>query len=727
LKLAALSCLVAAIAGASDWYGFRPANDTGPSVIGMEDWIEKPAGKAGRITRDGDRLLYGGKPVKLWGLNLCYGACAPDRALANKRAAFYPKYGINAVRLHKYADGAKGMGIQSSDSFLEFDSDALDRMDYQVAQFKKAGIYVLLSSTFGVKLGPADRKHVPYMDEFGESKGARVRTEHGSVFLSRELQDMQIQQVVKLLRHKNPHTGLTYAEDPAVAVIELFNEDSALFYGTMKQLQTVPTLRKRAGERFTDWLLKRYGSQEALLEAWGPDALDSFVNEGFTGESVKDKSIVPAGNPWFYDPDQLAATQAHKRQRMLDTMLFLYEIQNEFYARYVKAIRDAGYKGEILGSNWQAGRAMSHFYNLHSDALVGLIDRHGYFGGGGRNKPFNNATMLRVAGSEMLSLGLQQVSDRPFSISEWIHVYPNEWGVEGPAILGAYGYGLQGWDASFMFQNNDSGVFSTTIGRSPWDVMAPQILGVFPAVARQVLRGDVRESDLRATMRVHVPSLQSGKLGFNDRVRHEHDMKSFDCDKVPARALAVARCVVEFTGKYEDTPQIDLAPFQKDGALVSSTGQLRWREGGDQKHAGYFTMDTPGTKAVVGFAGGQTCRLGEVTIAPQSRFGAIYVTARDKNATIASGKELIVVAIARARNTGMTLNAEENQILEKGAAPVLMEPVKAAVTITGRAVKAVNALDHDGRRTGKTLPVQNGGFVIDGAKDQTPYYEIILN
>ena len=73
--------------------------------------------------------------------------------------------------------------------------------------------------------------------------------------------------------------------------------------------------------------------------------------------------------------------------------------------------------------------------------------------------------MLARAGSGSLSSGLQQVDDRPFMLSEWIHVFPNEWGVEGPAVLGAYGMGLQGWDVSFMFQNRDSGTFSEKIGR----------------------------------------------------------------------------------------------------------------------------------------------------------------------------------------------------------------------------------------------------------------------
>lgn len=703
------------------WYPFQPSVDyEKPSELSLADWIEAPAGRHGRIQRRGDGLVYNGRPIKLWGLNVCYASCAPDRDLAERRAKFYARYGVNSVRLHKYADGPGWAGIQAKGSFVEFDAEALDRMDYFVAQLKRAGIYVLLSSTFGVKLGPDDRQRVAYIDEFGSGRN-RVSTGHGSVFLSRELQDLQIEQIVKLLEHRNPYTKMTYGADPAVAVVELFNEDSALFYGTLTRLQKVPTLRRRAAKRFCAWLEKRYGSEEALQEAWGEGALNSFGNEGLVGESWKEKTIVPAGNPWFYDPDQLEGSQRVKRRRLLDTMRFLYELQNEFYARYVEAIRKTGYGGEILASNWQAGRAFSHYFNLHSDYLVGTIDRHNYFGGGSGPK-IQNASMLRTPGSGMLSAGMQQVGDRPFMLSEWIHVFPNEWGVEGPAIIGAYGMGLQGWDVSYMFQNRDGAGFLERLGRDRWEVTAPQVLGVFPAVARQVLRGDVRESEVVASRYVHLDSLAKGRIGFEERVTQAHDVKTFDGDKVPARTLAVARSVVEFVEEPRETPAFDLSRYHRDGLYRASTGELEWKEGAS-RHDGYFTMDTPSTQAVVGFARGRVCELSQVTITSHSRFGAVYVTAKEKDRTIATSKRLLVVALARARNTGMKI-WRDSRLLERGGPPVRLEPVRATIELRRKGRPTVILLDHDGALTEKTLPVKSSRIEIDSGRDRTPYYLI---
>jgi len=716
-------------ADTSSWYEFSPSNTSESGEIGMQDWLEKPAGKHGRIERKADKLFYHGKPIKLWGLNLCYSACAPDTEMAEKRAAFYPKYGINSVRLHKYADGSGWAGIQSENSCVEFDIEALDRMDYQVARLKAAGIYLTLSAHFGsLKLGPDDRKFVPSLEEFGtfDNKKNRIATPHSGIHYSRELQDVHIRQMVNLLEHENPYTRLTYAEDPAIAFVEIINEQSVLFFTSMNPLKASKTLRRQVAGRFSDWLREKYGSHDKLRAAWGEKAFDGFGGDGFPslGEHLDKRNILPLGNPWYWDPAQLNGSQAFRRQRLLDTLQFLYRLQCQFYDRYTQAVREAGYQGEVLASNWQAGRALSHFYNLHSDWHVGTIDRHNYFGGGSAKpgQKFNNATMLHTAGCGTLSVGLQQAADRPFMLSEWIHVFPNEWGVEGPALLGAYGYGLQGWDVSYMFQNRDAGGFSERIGRDRWDVTVPHVLGIFPAVARQVLRGDVRESKLQAPLLVHVPSLADVKLGFADRVVQEHDVKTFDTDKVPARALAVARCAVEFTDQYRDTPVFDLTRFENDGFLVSSTGQLRWKEGGDTRLGGYFTIDTPGTKAVVGFAQGRQCRLGNVTIEPQCRYAAIYVTAPEPNKNIDTSKKLLIVAIARARNTDMKLSDGEDEIVERGRAPIKMEPVHARITISSAGSPTVRVLDHDGLRTDRTVPARNGSFEINGARDKTPYY-----
>lgn len=709
--------------GFNDWYPFIPGHDHArPAAFSMTDWLEKPAGKHGRVTMEGSMLKYNGQALRLWGLNDTYRGCAPAKALAETQAVFYAKYGANAVRLHKYADGPGWAGILASNSVQAFDPEKLDRMDYFVAKLKEQGIFIELSSNFMLKLGPADRARVPYFDELkdaaGTARGWKI-ADIGALFLGHELQELQIEQLVRLLRHRNPYSGLTYADDPVVACVEMYNEDDALWFGVQGQLQK-PTLRKRAGELFTGWLRQKYQTREALLHAWGEKALNSFVTEGVTDESWEGNRILPVGNPWFYEREQLEGSQQFRRQRLLDTMAFLHELQNAFYTRFQRAVREAGYPGAMVASNWQAGMGVAHYYNLHTDSLFGIVDRHNYFGGGG--PVIENSSMLATPGSGIFSTGLQQVEGRPFMLSEWIHVNPNEWTVEGVAIIGAYAMGLQGWDASFIFQNGDEGGIRNRF-KDPFQVDKPTAIGVFPFIARQVLRGDVKESALVIPRYVDMASLAQGKLGFTDKVVQQGDVKSFDNDMTPGKALAVGRCVAVFGNAPQDTPRFDLAAHSRDGVYFSSTGQLEWHEG-QSSLDGFITINTPGTKAVVGFAKGRVCELGDVVLQPECRYGAIYLTAAGKDQSLASDKRLLVLAMARVRQTGSKIFADR-YILDQGTEPFVLEPVKVLITMKRAGPATLIPLDHSGFRTAKRIPLGVGPFVIDTAQEKTPYYEIV--
>ncbi len=704
----------------NDWFQWRADSDaTQDSVIGMSDWIEAPAGKHGWVQMAGDKLIYNGKPLQIWGLNNTYGACIPKKELADKRAEFYVKYGINGMRLHKLADNAAPRGIQSNDSIVEFDPEALDRMDYYVAKMKEKGIYTKISMAlgWGLPIGPGDKKYVPYMDEFGEmkkkGKAPRINPGHGAIFWSPEMQKVKILQLTNLLNHTNPYTGLRYAEDPAVFLVEMTNEESIYWYTTMRTLLQHRPFRDYNAKLFALWLKEKYKTKESLVAAWGEGGLNTFEETQDFPESWEDDYIIPLGNIWFFDPANLDGSQAFRKPRLLDTMAFLYEIQTNFYKDFAKAIRDTGYKGLMETSNWQAGRNMSHYYNLHTDYQIGLIDRHNYSGG---------KTMLRVPGSSIFSAGMQQVADRPFSLSEWMRTPPSLLGLDGPAIISAYGFGLNGWDISFAFQNGDDGEFSSRLFPQTWDVTAPHFLGLFPAVARQIYRNDIAESEVLAKRNVYVPELAEGKLGFNDTVEQEHDVKSLNSDKVPAESMAVARAVVDFVDEPTPTPEFNLDKYIEDGTYVSSTGQLRWTPMESLERQGYFTINTDATKAVVGFAKDTECKLGDVTITPRTDFAAIYVTALGRDGKLDTQNRWLITTIARTMNKDMIYLHRD--ILQRGNGPIMMQPV--AVELELPADATVNILDHDGRPTGKTVGGKSKSIRLNGADTKAVYYEVVF-
>ena len=462
----------------SDWFAFTPTSDLGASAIGMENWLEKPAGKRGGVRMVGDHFqLEDGSIVKFWGTNLAYGSnCAPDKKIADFTAARFAKYGINAVRLHKFTYPSNENGIGDRDDSTRFDPAGLDRLDYFSAQLKNHGVYFGWSHTYGLNVRPGDRSHLLAYDEIVKAfKGGNT---YAFINFAPDVQDLMIQSVVNLLKHKNPYTGLLYADEPALCFIELQNEDDIFFYTSEKALNACPTYKKQFTGRFCDWLKEKYGSEEGLKKAW-----QSALHDG---ETLESRHITPQTNPWFFGDDHLPKTQGGEHQRLLDTAAFLHDAQDQYYGRFVKAIRDAGYKGPINGSPWQAPSMLPHYYNLKSDYAAGYIDRHNYSGG-----KFDATLLSKPGESGYLSSGLQQVIDRPFGLSEWITVYPSLYCGEGPALIATYGMGLQGCGCIVTYSSPPPAprAFSNAaVGTFPWgvwDADTPTQLGQFPILARE--------------------------------------------------------------------------------------------------------------------------------------------------------------------------------------------------------------------------------------------------
>jgi hypothetical protein len=695
-----------------DWFPFQPSQKMGPGVIDMDRWLDGPAGKHGGVRMVKDHFAFeDGTPVKFWGTNLSYTANAPDRQTADFTAARFARYGINAVRMHKFSYPTGQMGIGDPNDSTRMDPKGLDQLDYFSSRLKEHGVYFGWSHTYGFKVVPGDRKRLVAYDEI--EKNLKGNT-YAFINFAEDVQDLMIEMVVNLLKHKNPHTGRTYADEPALCFIELQNEDDIFFYTSAGAFNACPTYKKLFLARFAAWLKDRYGSQEKLQAAWKgaikPD------------EKLADANIVPQLNPWFFGEDHLPGQKGGARQRLLDTAAFLHHVQDRYYSKFVKAIRAAGYRGPLTGSPWQAPSMLPHYYNLYSDYKVGYIDRHNYFDGAG---PGMFATMLTHPGSGYLGTGLQQVLDRPFAVSEWIHVYPNVYAAEGPALMAAYGMGLQGWDASYEFQSQAGRrVFDDIAGGFPWGVWeadVPTSLGQFPALARMIYRGDVKQGETISVRRVSPADLAEGRFSFSDKVEQQGDVKKFS-GSVPPEAIAAGRVGIEFTKESQPSQLPDMSRYRKGSVIESVTGQLAW----DTSGKGFFTVNTDGTKAVVGFAAGKDLTLGDVKVRLDTPFASLFLTALERGEDLKSGKRALITALARQSNTGFTYFGPDNKVLKNGSAPILLEPVKATLTIAGRPIEAVNILDHDGRRTGRTLTVTDGRFTLDGAKDRAIYYEVLF-
>lgn len=251
---------------------------------------------------------------------------------------------------------------------------------------------------------------------------------------------------------------------------------------------------------------------------------------------------------------------------------------------------------------------------------------------------------------------------------------------------------------------------------------SPLHMTLYPALSRMIYRGDVEEGDVVSRRTVHLPSLAKGRLGFDQDVQQEHDYKSFGAT-VHKEAFAVGRVAVEFTEEFQPTKAPDLSehvdPTEK--VVRSETDQLIWHRGAQD----FYTVDTPGTKAVVGFSGDQTHTLGDLSLRVETEFAVVFVTSLDGMAPVSEADHILVTTVARARNTDMRYSEDGSRLLAPGRTQVRMEPVTASLSIERPDNPTVHVLDHNGRRTGRTIPVNGTRISLDGAEHETLYYELV--
>lgn len=723
-------------ADTANWWAFRPANDYAPgSVIGMEDWLDTPAGDHGTVTINGDRFETGNKRVRFFGVNNGNANCAPPKDVATIRATRFAKYGVNAVRLHKFTWHGDGQGIGRKDVSTELTPDGWDRFDFYVSELKKHGIYHGWSHIFGHRLRPGDKGRVLAYDEVVTAHGTGYLggSTYGLVLFAPDLQDLSIELTVNMLRHVNGYTGKRNADEPALSFIEMQNEDDIFFPATHEAVMKCPVYKQLLCEQFTDWTIKKYGTADAAQKAWGDRALNAYPDLQ-TNESFAARNIYPVPHAWYHSPPGLKnAAGRGAKTRMLDAARFLYETQTAFYTRFAQAIRATGYKGTLIGSCWAAGEGVPHYYNLLSDAYTGYVDRHNYHGGQDNRVgvgKLDNHAMVDDPGSGLLSTGMQQVRGKPFGLSEWTSLVPNEWVAEGAAIVAVYGMGLQGWDASYEFANDADRFLDTIQNHGPWVVDSPTQIGLYPALARMVYRGDITEGKPLPPRFVSEADLMAGTLGFAESATQTGvmgDAKGYTGETVPNAALAAGRVEVAFIKDSKPTQAVSLAAHMKNGAITSNTGELTWYSA-DKPRTGYFTVNTRATKAAVGFLPRTPLILGDITMQSGNLFLCAFLTALDKTADLTNCDRALLCVVARARNTGMRYGGDGSEVLSVGVAPIVMEPVRLSLSFTGeRKPRRVHVLDNDGGRQANALPlsVDGAGLVrLDGVRDRTIYYEV---
>ncbi|MEK0450441.1 MAG: hypothetical protein RL088_2709 [Verrucomicrobiota bacterium] len=258
MKLPVLLALASA-ASAADMFPFQlPWDDSTPSITNIAWLNDKPAGRDGFVHVKDGHLFAGEKRLRIFGVNMCFAANFPNHDDADKIAARLAKFGINCVRFHHMDMFSAPAGIFEKDG-RTLDAGQLDKLDYFIAALKKHGIYANLNlhvSRTYPDLPKAEKKGSPQFD-----KG--VDNYHAPMIA------LQKTYARDLLTHVNKYTGNPYATEPAVALVEINNENALGFQWFAREMDDLPPIYKEDLEtQWGAWILKKYGDDAAARKAW---------------------------------------------------------------------------------------------------------------------------------------------------------------------------------------------------------------------------------------------------------------------------------------------------------------------------------------------------------------------------------------------------------------------------------------------------------------------------
>jgi hypothetical protein len=268
LLLAALLLLAGGPTAAADpdsaaLFAYRlPWDDATPGASNVAAWNEAPAGNGGFVVvRDG-HLYANGKRLRLLGVNVVFGGAFPEHDEADRIAARMARFGINAVRFHHMDTRPAPDGLLLADR-RTLDAGALDRLDYFIAALKRVGIY----SDLNLHVGRAYPGFEPWRDARGLP---RPQYWKGVDLFHAPMIAAQRDYARALLEHRNPYTGHAYRAEPALALVEINNEDGLIREWQDGALDGMSEpYRSDLRERWNRWLRAHYHSPAELVRAWG--------------------------------------------------------------------------------------------------------------------------------------------------------------------------------------------------------------------------------------------------------------------------------------------------------------------------------------------------------------------------------------------------------------------------------------------------------------------------
>ena len=660
-------------------WAFEPPADREGGALDLRSLNEAVAGSKGWVRRRGDRLQRGdGKRIRFWGVNLGMETLRQSAEGQRRLARRLSRRGVNLVRVH-------GNFVKAG-QLEEIDPARLAALQGMVAACKEQGIYVALSFYFPLWLGLDKANGWP------EYEGMKEGHPFGLLFVEERFRDLHRGWMKQLLRGKGESGPL--AEEPALAIVEIQNEDSLLFW-TFKPGTVPDQVWKRFERRFGTWIGKRYGGFDKAYEVWGG------ARRKADDPQKRRMVLMP---PW--NLTEKGRGKGAMRARMSDQLRFLVEVQHGYYEETVAWMRkELGVKALISCSNWHTAEPRTLQPLERWTYLAGdLIDAHGYFGGLHQGPASSYAVRVgdrfvdRSALRDATGLPLLQVrpADRPFWMSEIGWPDPNAYKVEFP-FLAATLASRQDFSGLCFFALHGSGSWESSVEKFPLAV--PSLLGQFPGFALLYRRGDLSTPKPSLVEELSLEKLYDfgGSLLARRPALDELRKSGVPIDEAGADRSLPPQWLGPVLWKTVRRP----SGIHDRKGLGYDENRFEDPDSGEilsmDRKRGLLLLDCPRAQGVLGFlAGCGIQELGDVAFECDNEFASLLAISLDGKPLRGSRRILIQMG-TRERPHGWKV--QDGRIQDLGGPPMQVERLRATLHLPDRGTTwKATALDTSGHR-----------------------------
>jgi hypothetical protein len=440
-----------------------------------------------------------------------------------------------------------------------------------------------------------------------------------------------------LYTETNPYTGLPLKDDPAVAIIQIKNEDGVFFW-TIQDVK--PSLLTEMESQFYSWNIDKYGTIQNAYAAWD----NVTLNEDNPVQGRMGLYII-----WEATQEQTGG----KHQRITDQIAFYAETQRGFYQEIYDHYRSLGCKQMINGNNWKTADPLKLFDVERWTNDVGevmAVNRYVSPDHIGENSGWRIEPGHQYVGNSVmkyphkLPINVKQVEGRAFIVSESAWNLPHKYQAEGPFLIASY-MSLTGFDAYYWFSPSSYTYdalpywdFAQVNGQMPmfrWTVSTPGQIGMFPANALMfrkglIAKGEVvvhEERTLQSIFERETPMISEENSFDPNRDDYNNNTGEGKTEIAPVAYLA-GQVNVKYDGDPANSlvsPELEkLLDFQNK-KITSETGELMW----DYKN-GFCLLDAPAAKGICGFPGSrQSFELTDITINSTNEYVVVNVVAMD--------------------------------------------------------------------------------------------------